>query len=61
MIAGPDFGPDEGKVFLVVKALHGLKSASFSFRAFMAEKLVELGFQSTLADPDDDVCALRAK
>ena len=52
MVAGPEFGPDEGKTFLVVKALYGLKSASFSFRAFMAEKLVELGFQSSLADPD---------
>ena len=52
MIAGPEFGPDEGKTLLVVKALYGLKSASFSFRSYMAEKLSELGFQSSLADPD---------
>ena len=52
IIAGPEFGPDEGKTFLVVKALYGLKSASFSFRSFMAEKLVDMGFQSSLADPD---------
>ena len=52
MIAGPEFGSEEGKTFLVVKALYGLKSASFSFRAHMAEKLVEMGFQSTMADPD---------
>jgi hypothetical protein len=56
MIAGPEFGPDEGKTLLVVKALYGLKSASFvtcfSFRSFMTEKLSELGFQSSLADPD---------
>jgi hypothetical protein len=52
MIAGAEFGPDEGKTFLVVKALYGLKSASFSFRAYMAEKLSDLGFQSSLADPD---------
>lgn len=52
MIAGTEFGPDEGKTFLVVKALYGLKSASFSFRAYMAEKLSDLGFQSSLADPD---------
>jgi hypothetical protein len=31
MTAGPEFGPEEGKTFLVVKALYGLKSASFSF------------------------------
>jgi hypothetical protein len=52
MIAGPEFGPEEGKTFLVVKALYGLKSASFSFRSYMAEKLTEMGFQSTIADPD---------
>ena len=53
MIAGPEFGPEEGKHFLVVKALYGLKSASFSFRSYtMAEKLASMGFQSSLADPD---------
>jgi hypothetical protein len=52
MVAGPEFGADEGKTFLVVRALYGLKSASFSFRSYMAAKLTELGFQSTLADPD---------
>ena len=39
-------------MFLVVKAVYGLKSASFSFRSCMAEKLTEMGFQSTMADPD---------
>jgi Reverse transcriptase (RNA-dependent DNA polymerase) len=52
MIAGPEFGADEGKYFLVARALYGLKSASFSFQSFMAEKLTDLGFQSSPADPD---------
>ena len=52
MIAGPEFGPDKGKNFLVVRALYGLKSATFSFRSYMVEKLTELGFTSSLADPD---------
>ena len=52
MVAGPEFGSEEGKTFLVVKALYGLKSASFSFRSFMAEKLDSMGFQSSMADPD---------
>ena len=39
MIAGPEFGSEDGKSFLVVKALYGLKSASFSFQSFMAENL----------------------
>jgi hypothetical protein len=52
MVAGPEFGPEEGKAFLVVKALYGLKSASFSFRSYMAEKLSAMGFLSSMADPD---------
>ena len=50
--AGPEFGHEQGKRFLVVRALYGLKSASASFRSFMAEKLDNAGFRSTYADPD---------
>ena len=52
MIAGTEFGSEEGKSFLVLKALYGLKSASFSFRSYMAEKLTPMGLQSSMADPD---------
>ena len=52
MMAGPEFGADKGKTLLVTRALYGLKLASFSFRTYMAEKLSDLGFQSTLAYPD---------
>jgi len=52
MIAGLKFGADEGKTYLLVRSLYGLKSASFKFRSFMSEKLVDVGFQSSLADPD---------
>jgi hypothetical protein len=52
MIAGPEFGDEEGKPFVVVRALYGLKSASAAFRAFMATKLDEIGFKSSTADPD---------
>lgn len=52
MIAGPEFGSEEGKSFLVVKALYGLKSTSFSFRSYMVEKLALMEFQSSMADPD---------
>jgi hypothetical protein len=52
MVAGPEFVSEECKTFLVVKALYGLKSASFSFRSYMAEKLASMGFQSSMADPD---------
>ena len=35
--AGPEFGMDEGKVFIVGKALYGLKSSGAAFRVFLAE------------------------
>lgn len=50
--AGSEFGPEQGEVFIVVRALYGLKSASAAFRAFMARKLDEIGFNSSHADPD---------
>ena len=37
---------------LVVRALYGLKSASAAFRAYMADKLDEMGFKSSVAEPD---------
>ena len=43
--AGPEFGAEQGKVFIVVRALYGLKSASVAFRYFMANKLDEIGFK----------------
>jgi hypothetical protein len=50
--AGTEFGAEQGKNLLVVRALYGLKSASASFRAYMAKKLDEMGFKSSVADPD---------
>jgi hypothetical protein len=47
-----EFGAEQGKNLLVVRALYGLKSASASFRAYMAKKLDEMGFKSSVADPD---------
>ena len=32
--------------------LYGLKSSGASFRAFLAERLDEMGFRSSIADPD---------
>ena len=50
--AGPEFGPEQGKTFLVIRALYSLKSAGASFRAFMALKFDEMGFESSHGDPD---------
>ena len=50
--SGPEFGMDEGKVFIVVRALYGLKSSGAAFRAFLAEQLDDMGFKSSITDPD---------
>ena len=50
--AGPEFGSDEGKPFIVTQALYGLKSSGAAFRAFLAETLDDIGFKSSIADPD---------
>ena len=52
IIAGPEFGSEKGKTMIVVRALYGLKSSGAAFRAFLAEKLHDIGFKPSLADPD---------
>ena len=49
---GPEFGVHQGKIFIVTKALYGLKSASASFRSYVADALDNIGYQSSPADPD---------
>ena len=50
--AGPESGIDEGKVFIVVRALYGLKSSGAAFREFLAERLDDMEFKSSISDPD---------
>ena len=50
--AGPEFGSEAGSIFIVKKALYGLKSAGAAFRALLAETLYDMGYVSTKADPD---------
>ena len=35
-----------------MRALYGLRSAGASFRSFLAEHLDNIGFRSSVADPD---------
>ena len=50
---GPEFGHRQGKVLVIKKALYGfIKSSGAAFRAFLAEKLNNIGFKSSIADPD---------
>ena len=50
--AGPEFGSEEGEIMLVVRALYGLKSSGAAFRALLADKLHDMGYKPSLADPD---------
>ena len=50
--AGSEFGAEQGKKFLVVRALYGLKLASAAFQFFMAKKLYEISFKSCVEDPN---------
>jgi hypothetical protein len=52
IIAGPEFGSEEGKVMIVRKALYGLKTSGAAFRAHMAETLYDLSYTPSRADPD---------
>ena len=51
-IAGPEFGSQSGSIIIVKKALYGLKGSGAAFRAHLAEKLHDIGFIPTHADPD---------
>ena len=52
MTAGPEFGHMQGKMLVIKKALYGLKSSGAAFRASLAERLDDIGFKSSIADPD---------
>jgi hypothetical protein len=52
-IAGDEFGAHmKGRNVIIVKALYGLKSSGAAWRAHFAEALHDLGYTSSLADPD---------
>jgi len=51
-IAGPEFGSNCGKIFILTRALYGLKSSGAAFRSFLAEHLHDIGYTPSKADPD---------
>ena len=50
--AGPEFGPREGEIMIIDKALYGLRTSGARFHAKFADTLRQLGFTPTYADPD---------
>ena len=51
-IVGQEFGDDCGSIFIITKALYGLRSSGAAFRAFLAGRLDIMGFKSSIVDPD---------
>jgi hypothetical protein len=51
-IAGTEFGSEKGSIFIVKKALYGLKSSGAAFRALLSRTLIGIGYAPTRADPD---------
>jgi hypothetical protein len=50
--AGPEFGSNQGRPVLIVRALYGLKSSGARWRDHLATILREIGFTNSKADPD---------
>jgi len=47
-----EFGRDEGSVMIIVHALYSLKTSGTAWWATFAQKLVEMGYASTKANPN---------
>ena len=50
--AGKEFGPLEGHVLVIVKALYGLRTSGARFHEKLSDTLRAMGFVPSLADPD---------
>ena len=48
----PEFGMDAGKTTMIVRALHGLKSAGAAFRSHLAICMESLEYESCKVNPD---------
>ena len=49
---GPEFGPDQGRLAVILQALYGLKSARASFGRHISDCMRTIGFRPCQADPD---------
>ena len=52
MRAGPKFGINKVKLYIVVRTLYGLKSSGAALREFLAEILDDMGFKSSAVYTD---------
>jgi Reverse transcriptase (RNA-dependent DNA polymerase) len=51
-VAGPEFQSEQGKVMVICRALHGLKSSGAAWRNMLPSSPSDMGYKSTLADAD---------
>jgi hypothetical protein len=51
-IAGPEFGPLEGHIMIIVKALYGLRTSGARWHDRFADVLRDMGFVPSKAEPD---------
>ena len=49
---GPEWGEDQGKKAIVVRALYGLKSSGAAFREHLGRFMSDMGYKPCKADPD---------
>jgi hypothetical protein len=52
VIAGEEFGKDAGKRMIIDRSLYGLKSSSARFHEHLSERLRNMGYLPSKADPD---------
>jgi len=52
IIAGPEFGPLQGRILIVVRALYGLRTSAARFHEHLTANLRKLGFYPSKADPN---------
>ena len=53
IIAGPEFGKDMvGKTLILYKSIYGARASCARFHEHLSERLLELGFKPSKADPD---------
>ena len=51
-VLDPEFRDNAGKSAVIVRVLYSLKSACASLKAYLAQCMQDLGYQSCDADPD---------
>ena len=51
-VAGPEFGQDAGRTFIIDKALYGLRSSGLCFHEQLSKVLCTFEFQWSKVDPD---------